>query len=159
MTSSMSHGNRWWRAASKLSLSTRFVCARRSLSTNSWLSLFLLLEWIHPSIDQQCSQADAEHMTPEALYANQASSLKMGCPVLLSLPPSRTFLSMLLEKASSFWVWTHHERSPSPHHQSDAVHTMLSVEIDKVMRNLMSWRYWHTCFVVLHVWWTCSPFY
>jgi hypothetical protein len=28
------------------------VCSRRRLSTNSWLSLFLLLEWIHPSIDQ-----------------------------------------------------------------------------------------------------------
>jgi hypothetical protein len=29
-----------------------------------------------PSIDQQCSQVDAEHMTPESLYANRASSLK-----------------------------------------------------------------------------------
>jgi hypothetical protein len=54
MISSMSHGNRWCRVSSKLSLSTRFVCARTSFSTNVtvWWSLFLLLEWIHPSIDQ-----------------------------------------------------------------------------------------------------------
>ncbi len=36
MISSMSHGNRWWREASKLSLSTRFMCARKSFSTNFW---------------------------------------------------------------------------------------------------------------------------
>ncbi len=41
MTTSMSHGNRWWRTTSKLYLRTRFVCSRRRLSTNSWLSLFL----------------------------------------------------------------------------------------------------------------------
>ncbi len=68
--------------------STRFVCVRTSFSTNFWWSLFLLFEWIHPSIDQQCSHADAEHMTPETLYANQASSLNMGSPVLLSVTPS-----------------------------------------------------------------------
>ncbi len=71
MIRSMSQGNRWCRASSKLSLITRFVCARTSFSTNVWWSLFLLLEWIHPSIDQQRSHVDTEHMTPETLYANQ----------------------------------------------------------------------------------------
>ncbi len=61
MISSMSQGNRWCRVSSKLSLSTRFVCAWTSFSTNIWWSLFLLLEWIHPSIDQQWSHADAEY--------------------------------------------------------------------------------------------------
>ncbi len=91
MTISMSHGNRWRSVSSKLSLSTRFVCVRTSFSTNFWLSLFLLCEWIHPSIDQQRLHADAEHMTPETLYANQASSLNRGSPVLStgSVTPSR----------------------------------------------------------------------
>ncbi len=70
MTSSMSHGNRWRSVLSKLSLSTRFVCVRTSFSTNFWSSLFLLWQWIHPSIDQQCSHTDTEHMTPETLYVN-----------------------------------------------------------------------------------------
>jgi hypothetical protein len=64
MTSSMSHGNTWRSASSKLCLSTRFVCARTSFSTNFWSSLFLLCEWIHPSTDQQWSHTEAEHMTP-----------------------------------------------------------------------------------------------
>ncbi len=67
----MSHGNRWWRMSSKLSLITRFVCVWTSFSTNFWWILFLLFEWIHSSKDQQCSHADAEHMTPETLYVNQ----------------------------------------------------------------------------------------
>ena len=96
MTSSMSHGNRWWRASSKLSLSTRFVCARTSFWTNFWWRLFLLFEWIHPSIDQQCSQ------------------------------------SKLIEEVSSFRGWKHHEHHPLPRHQNNDVHTMLSVEFDKV---------------------------
>jgi len=79
MTSSMSHGNRWRSVSSKLSLSTRFVCARTSFSTNFWSSLFLLWEWIHPSTDQQCSHADAEHMTPETLYANHINNGTWGC--------------------------------------------------------------------------------
>jgi hypothetical protein len=74
---------RWYRVSSKLSLNTRFVCVWTSFSTNVWWILFLLLEWIHPSIDQQCSHTDDEHMTPETLYANQTSSLNMGSPVLL----------------------------------------------------------------------------
>ena len=47
-----------------------------------------------------------------------------------------TFLS---EEASSFRVWKNHKRAPLPGHQIDDVHcdTMLSVEVDKVMRNLM----------------------
>ncbi len=52
MIRSMSHGKRWWRVSSKLSLTTRFACARTSFSTNFWWSLFLLFDWIHPSIDQ-----------------------------------------------------------------------------------------------------------
>ncbi len=60
----MSHGNRWWRTSSKVSLNTRFVCVRTSFSTNFWWNLFLLFEWIHPSIDQQCWHVDTEHMTP-----------------------------------------------------------------------------------------------
>ncbi len=89
MTNSMSHGNRWRSVSSKLSLSTRFVCARTSFSTNFWSNLFLLWEWIHPSTDQQYSHTDAEYMTPETLYANQASSLNRGSPVLLSVTPSK----------------------------------------------------------------------
>ncbi len=48
MIRSMSQGNKC-RTSSKLSLSTRFVCVWTSFSTNVWWSLFLLLEWIHPS--------------------------------------------------------------------------------------------------------------
>jgi hypothetical protein len=87
----MSHGNRWSSVSSKLSLSTRFVCARTSFSTNFLLRLLFLWEWIHPSIDQQCSRADAEHMTPETLHTNQASSFHGGSPVLRSVTPSRNF--------------------------------------------------------------------
>ncbi len=75
--------------SSKLSLSTMFVCERTSFSTNFWSNLFLLWEWIHPSIQQQCSHADAEHMTQETLYVNQAISLSRSSPVLLSVTPSR----------------------------------------------------------------------
>ncbi len=89
MTSSMSHGNRSRSVSSKLSLRTRFVCVRTSFSTNFLWDLFLLWEWIHPSIDQKCSHTDAEHMTPETLYTNQTSSLNRGSPVFLSVTPSR----------------------------------------------------------------------
>ncbi len=68
--------------------STRFVCVRTSFSTNFWWSLFLLFEWIHPSIDLQCSHADTDYMTPETLYENEKSSLNMDSPVLLSVTPS-----------------------------------------------------------------------
>ncbi len=51
---------------------------------------------------------------------------------------------MLLEEDTSFRMWKHHAFPPSPRHQSDHVHTMLSVEIDKVIRDLMSYRYWDT---------------
>ncbi len=85
----MSHGNRRRSVSSKLSLSTMFVCERTSFSTNFWSNLFLLWEWIHPSIQQQCSHADAEHMTQETLYVNQAISLSGGSPVHLSVTPSR----------------------------------------------------------------------
>jgi hypothetical protein len=88
MTSSMSHGNRWRSVSSKLSLNTRFVCVWTSFSTNFWSNLFLLWEWIHPSIDQQFSHTDSEQMTPETLYANQPSSLNRSGPVLLSVTPS-----------------------------------------------------------------------
>ena len=60
-------------------------------------------------------KTDTEYMTPETLYVNQTSSLNMGSPVIC-----------------------HH---PSPRHQNDDVHTMLSVDLDKGMCNLMSWRY------------------
>ncbi len=66
-----------------------FVCVRTSFSSNFWSSLFLLWEWIHPSVDQQCSHTDTEHMTPETLYVNQARSLNSGSPVFLSVTPSR----------------------------------------------------------------------
>ncbi len=87
MTSSMSHGNRWRSVSSKLSLRTRLVCVWTSFSIN-WSSLFLLWEWIHPSIDHQCSHTDTENMTPETLYVNQTNSLNRGSPVFLSVTPS-----------------------------------------------------------------------
>ncbi len=65
--------------------STRFVWTRTSYSTNFWWTVFLLFEWIHLSIDQQCSHTDVEHMTPETLYTNQTSSFHMGSPVFLSV--------------------------------------------------------------------------
>jgi hypothetical protein len=52
MIRSMSHGNRWYSVSSKLSLRTRFVCVWTSFSTNVWWILFLLSEWIHPSVDE-----------------------------------------------------------------------------------------------------------
>ena len=58
---------------------------------------------------------------------------------------------MLIEESTLLWVWKDHDRPPSPRHQSDPVHTMLSVEFDKVVSNLMSWRYWHT-----HLFWDHS---
>ena len=85
MRTSMSHGNRLRSPSSNLSLRTRFVCVWTSFSTNFWSSLFLLWEWLHPSIDKQCSHTDTEHMTPETLYANQTSSLNRGSPVILSV--------------------------------------------------------------------------
>ena len=56
------------------------------------------------------------------------------------------FLSKLLEEASSFRGWKHHEHHPSPRHQNDTTYTMLSVTIDTVMHNLMWYTYWNTCF-------------
>jgi len=100
---------------------TRFVWTRTSCSTTFWWTVFLLFEWIHPSIDQQCSYTDAEHMTPETLYTNQTSFLNMVRPVFLSVTPLTMFLSKLLEKASSFRGWKDHEHHPSPRHQNDTV--------------------------------------
>ena len=133
-----------------LPLSTRFVCAWRSLSTNSWVSLFLLLECIHTSIDQQCSQAHAEHMTSETLNVNQTRSLKMGCPVLLSVTPSRkvsvhvAWGSFIISDVNAPWAPSFISSS------RNVVHIMLSVVIDKVMRNLMWCRYWHTHLLGAH---------
>jgi hypothetical protein len=56
---------------------------------NFWSSLLLLWEWIHPSIDQQCSHSDTEHMTPETLYVNKTNSLNSGSLVFWSVTPSR----------------------------------------------------------------------
>ena len=97
------------------------VTSLQRLSTNSWLSLFLLLDWIHPSIDQECSQAEDDHMTPGTFYTNKAISLKMGCPVFrmcfcLSVTPKLhlqvTFLTMFLEEDTSFLVWKDHQHPP-----------------------------------------------
>jgi hypothetical protein len=111
----MSHCNRWWRNTSiGLSISTRVVCTWRSLSTNSWLSLFIRLEWIHPSMDHQCSQGE-----PDLHWWDQGRRTR--------------------GEGGHSWRKLH-ECPPSPRPQSDVVHTMLSVEIDKVIRNLMSWR-------------------
>ncbi len=85
----MSHGDRWCSVLSKLSLNTRFVCMWTSSSTNSWSILFLLWEWIHPSIDQYWSHTDTDQMTPGTLYTNLESSLNRGSPVLWSVTPSR----------------------------------------------------------------------
>ncbi len=143
MISSMSHGNRWCRVSS--SFSTRFVCTRTSFSSNVWWNLFLLLESIHPSIDQQCSHSDAENMTTETLYTNQTSSLNMGS-AFVGHTINKCFYPNCSKKFHHFTGWKHHDHHPSPHHQNDHVHTMLSVEFDKVtvMSTLMSWRYWHS---------------
>ena len=72
------HGNRRWRTRSELSFSTRLVCAQTSLSITCCPILFLLFEWIRPSIDQQWSLEDTEHTSPQTLSANQTSSFLLN---------------------------------------------------------------------------------
>jgi hypothetical protein len=115
--------------SSKLSFSTRFVCVQTSFSTNFWSSLFLLWEWIHPSIDQHSSHADPEHTTPETLYVNQTSSLNKGNAVHLSVTPSRNVAIQVAWGSLSISGWKHHEHRPWPRHQNDTVHSILSVTI------------------------------
>jgi hypothetical protein len=47
------------------------------------------------------------------------------------------FLSRLLEEVSTFRGWKHHKRLPSPRHQNDPVHSMLSVTIKSVLYPLL----------------------
>ena len=102
--------------------STPGLCVWRNLSTNSWVSL----------------------------YTNQDISLKMGSPESFQ---SSTFTWNTFKKR--FYPCSlgklHHYGCEST--MSVLLHliiksmmytTCLSVQIDKVIGNLMSWRYWHT---------------
>jgi len=81
IVSSVSHGSiSLWDSCSAL-WSPKFVCPLKSISTVSCDNLLRLLEWIHPSIDQECSHADAEHATPAHFLANHARPLKSISPV------------------------------------------------------------------------------
>ena len=47
----------------------RLLCTRTNLSTFCWPNLFLFLLCIHPSIDQACSQPEAEQVSAVSLIA------------------------------------------------------------------------------------------
>jgi hypothetical protein len=136
MTRSMSHGVKWTDDVvfHPNSPSVPGVCVWTSFSTYFWSNLFLLWEWIYPSIDQQCSQVDTEDTTPETLYVNQTSSLNRGDRWFCSYHLQQiTVTSRLLEEVWSFRGWKHHERRPWPRHQNDTVHSMLLVTIVSVL--------------------------
>jgi hypothetical protein len=57
----------------------------------------------------------------------------MGYPVLLSVTPSRNVSIHVAWGIIIISDVKHQERPPARRHQSDALHTMLSVEIEKVM--------------------------
>ncbi len=123
------------------------MCPYLSLSLSSYTHFgYFVVVIIHPSIDQQWSHGVTEHMTSETLYTNQTSSLKMGSPVLLSVTPSTNVSIQVVW--GNFIIsgvktpWTSSFTSSSKGYCT--VYTMLSVEFDRVIRNVMSCRYWHT---------------
>jgi hypothetical protein len=89
-----------------LKLKVATVCVRTRRSTRSWPILFLLLEWIQPSIDQLCSHVEAEHCRSTTLRASHLSSDQGLKNVLIQTwisdfmhfswkdPGSRSFISL-----------------------------------------------------------------
>lgn len=101
IVSSVSHGSTpLWDSCSVLS-SPKFVCPLKSISTVSCDNLLRLLEWIHPSMDQECSHADAEHATPRHFLANHARPSKSILPLCLQTTFSiHVSIQMISSRAS-----------------------------------------------------------
>ncbi len=72
-----------------------WVCTRRS--TSFWPSLFLLFEWIQPSIDQLCSHADAEEDSSTTLRVGHIRAGQGLKNVLI-----QTYMSDFMQ---SVWMW------------------------------------------------------
>ncbi len=95
-----------------------------------WPTVITSRHWAH----------DTRYLVPEQVKVLEYGE---GSPVFLSVTPS-TYVSIQIDWGTFIisGVKTPWSLS-SPRHQNDVVHTILSVEYDKVIRNLMLWRYWH----------------
>jgi hypothetical protein len=121
------------------------VCAKEPL--NQLLSEPIPPFRVHPHLDRPALPTSRrwEHDIRDLVRKpDQLLEDGLGCPVLLSVVPSRNVAihvawgSFIISDEKAPWAPSFISSS------SDVVHTMLSVVIDKVIRNLMWCRYWHT---------------